>query len=852
MAKHQLHSNCLFCGQEGHKLASCEKRLSILGSTGKANPNVQFLLRETNSATPVFRREYHPFGIQPNQTTRHFRCTPLLAPGVKSQGNSSTGINPLYASRRTQQYDTLLQDFESTNHTFRKISTSLKHIQGICLYPVMDLMWCGAVNIEDHVCGGQPQPIYHRVLQSPCVNPATGVKCLAGAKVYSFGTAKTYHTCAQFAPTDPNHPWNYGKQVCGTCNIPHLSDVRCEVALDFAAPTYEQWKLQNLCRIQALPFYASPRQRNHAKSFSGLQSKTNLRPNSGFFRHFTNHFGKHFFTSLPISPPQRPLPPTPQQQRVHESLPRFQATPQTEEILYDEIEEEDSNVNKLLMDETPNRIQQRNMIFTNYNRETSPSPEPKYQGQDLMESHRILDFRSKDFQKYLWTPKANYIHQSLQDLRPFVSVRVPLLYWFAPSPEKWFKYQTEDTASKRNLLCGTAFWYMPAEWIHQFPKDKAPNAIFGMCPKSVCSGTPCEVYRYKGYLYCDHGYTDNEDAHKGLVFQFVAHLSKDPQKAVKRIVNYFPITATKPCYRIQDSAKLYCPEVVQHTADTPVYSFDGNLYCIHGYTNAWAKEPEKYPVSLRPVLSDHWLHRNEQLLGSHQDQQPKAKHKRSDSLSDCQNKLAQMHLAPNRLEVSFDTPNTVRTHSTVTENLTPVPNSSTNSQNDHKSTKECKEPELSNKSTDPCIHGYLPIDGHKCKSTQKLSACVGRCLRNKCDFHKDFHSGICPKIQPKGPRTGQEIGRKGGKQLIVGYEPDSGVFHGIKLPKRIQRPLSQRAMQKQKSNKIHSRRLDRFGKDPFISATVHTDPELCPISILKRHNSRYPYNTTADSFNDLH
>ena len=153
MAKRQLHSDCLFCGEKGHQLATCQKRLSILDSTGKANPNVKFWLQQTNLTTPVTRREYHPFGIQPSQATRHFRCTPLLAPGVKTPGNSSAGPIPLYAPRRTQQYETLLQDFESTNHTFRKISNSLKYIQGICLYPVMDLMRCGAVNIEDHVCG---------------------------------------------------------------------------------------------------------------------------------------------------------------------------------------------------------------------------------------------------------------------------------------------------------------------------------------------------------------------------------------------------------------------------------------------------------------------------------------------------------------------------------------------------------------------------------------------------------------------------------------------------------------------------------------------------------------------------
>ena len=203
-----------------------------------------------------------------------------------------------------------------------------------------------------------------------------------------------------------------------------------------------------------------------------------------------------------------------------------------------------------------------------------------------------------------------------------------------------------------------------------------------------------------------------------------------------------------------------------------------------------------------------------------------------------------MYLSIQQPNTSFDTPNTVRVQDTAAQNVTiaTTPQISTKIS----LTDEGIGSELVHESSDQCIHGYSPVDGHKCKSTQKLSACVGRCLRNTCDYRRDFHCGICPKIQPKRPRSvSGEIGRKGGKQLIVGYEPDSGVFHGIKLPKRIQRSSSQKVMQRVKSNRTHPRRLDRFGKDPFISATVHTDPELCLISILKRHNSTYPYNTTG-------
>ena len=44
----------------------------------------------------------------------------------------------------------------------------------------------------------------------------------------------------------------------------------------------------------------------------------------------------------------------------------------------------------------------------------------------------------------------------------------------------------------------------------------------------------------------------------------------------------------------------------------------------------------------------------------------------------------------------------------------------------------------------------------------------------------------------------------------------------------------------------------RLNKDPYVAGAIHTDPEVLPKSILKRHNERYPYNTTADTISDIH
>ena len=44
----------------------------------------------------------------------------------------------------------------------------------------------------------------------------------------------------------------------------------------------------------------------------------------------------------------------------------------------------------------------------------------------------------------------------------------------------------------------------------------------------------------------------------------------------------------------------------------------------------------------------------------------------------------------------------------------------------------------------------------------------------------------------------------------------------------------------------------KLNKYPYVAGAIHTDPEILPKSILKRHNARYPYNTAADTINDIH
>ena len=433
MERQQPHSSCLFCGQMGHLMATCQRRLAILNNSklkqsgkirpdfkgvsmtnasrpmrsgvkilksktfsGTTTPRSQIWLKQTSFTIPALRKDYHPFGIQSNQTTQHFRSKPLLAPGVLMEGDTFVGLNPLYKTQRTEQYWALLRDFESTNHTYRKILKYHQYIQSICLYPVMDLLRCGALNLEDHVCDGHPRPIVHRTRKTPCLNPAYGVKCLAGSRLYGFGGAKTYHTCAQFAPTDPNHPWNFGRPVCSKCQVPHLSDVPCQVAPDFGAPTYEQWKAINLHRRQALPLYASPRQCRHAKTFTGFQRQETPQNRTVFFRNFGNKTHQKTMASLPVSPPQRPLPPTPQEQKIPESLPRFQATAHVEENCYEEITDTD---NKEASQEQKTEVQQQQQEKKTLLSPPNLHATTKTKDDEEVESSRIFDFGSENFHK---------------------------------------------------------------------------------------------------------------------------------------------------------------------------------------------------------------------------------------------------------------------------------------------------------------------------------------------------------------------------------------------------------------------------------------------------------------------
>ena len=152
-------------------------------------------------------------------------------------------------------------------------------------------------------------------------------------------------------------------------------------------------------------------------------------------------------------------------------------------------------------------------------------------------------------------------------------------------------------------------------------------------------------------------------------------------------------------------------------------------------------------------MSDYWLQHNEESLGSCEVQQSELKQNGYDSLEDCENKLAQMSLSPKQenlnenpqegyTRVSFDTSNTVRIQDETVldarvdtvkaKGMTPSSSLSV-LQNYHNYLKESNDPlmfheyetKFAAQLGDRCVHAYLPIDGHICKSVSKLSACIG-------------------------------------------------------------------------------------------------------------------------------
>ena len=85
-------------------------------------------------------------------------------------------------------------------------------------------MLCGAILPLEHTCKRMGK--VRESLKGPCKLPVPGARCLAGI-------GEQPHYCAQYAPTDPKHPWNEGTMfICKRCNKVHGNDLPCHIAMD--------------------------------------------------------------------------------------------------------------------------------------------------------------------------------------------------------------------------------------------------------------------------------------------------------------------------------------------------------------------------------------------------------------------------------------------------------------------------------------------------------------------------------------------------------------------------------------------------------------------------------------------
>ena len=234
-----------------------------------------------------------------------------------------------------------LKDFEFRNDTLRKIAKSFKGNK-ICLYPAINML-CGAILPMEHRCERLGK--VKEALQSSCKLPVPEARCLAGI-------GEQPHYCAQYAPTDPRHPWNEGSIfVCKRCNEVHGSDLPCHVAMDTQAMNYQNWSY--VCEITGktkIPLYLNWGQKtnvNHMETNKTVSLTKTGRVNKPLKQENKrenqpkNQKCKVPEISAPRIFPVCPLPPTPLEMRQMTSVPRHWS--QSRESLLDSAYEEISD-----------------------------------------------------------------------------------------------------------------------------------------------------------------------------------------------------------------------------------------------------------------------------------------------------------------------------------------------------------------------------------------------------------------------------------------------------------------------------------------------------------------------------
>ena len=201
----------------------------------------------------------------------------------------------------------LLKDFEQTNSTLRQVLEAKRQMKNPCRYYAESLT-CGAFYPLMHVCTSivglqRAKGACH------CNRPVTEALCLAD------NSEGSYHTCAQFAPTDPLHPWNlFDSRRCNQCKQLHEPGIQCGIALDFPVMKFEVWRKIKDRHYLQLTVNLGQRLNLITEYQNGIKQEEKEQQD--------NENGAHGVRLL--RPPRRPLPPIPMYEMQVPIIPTFQ------------------------------------------------------------------------------------------------------------------------------------------------------------------------------------------------------------------------------------------------------------------------------------------------------------------------------------------------------------------------------------------------------------------------------------------------------------------------------------------------------------------------------------------------
>ena len=313
---------------------------------------------------------------------------------------------------------------------------------------------------------------------------------------------------------------------------------------------------------------------------------------------------------------------------------------------------------------------------------------------------------------------------------------------------------------------------------------------WGMCPMSYYLSEKCSVVEYRKYRYCAHGYTDDPQYTTCLAHRFCQELPS--LSIVNMELNKRNVYGDMRNLVNCNVIKCKLGNESARINCNKQYILQGYIWCSHGYTN---KRPDN-KVAIESYMG-----------------------------------------GPTREEIRPREIRRIRFKDG----------------GDFHQTK--------------CSHGFensFDINTWTLKRCLSREACLQRCNAGVCDYNKDLHVRECPKIniprriwrsmnpnlvnQNYMQRVLNDLKQKATVRLgepMYKTENVKQLFRGMKREPRL-------ANMNNKTRERFWPQNKRYNKNPYVAGAIHTNPEVLPKSILKRHNERYPYNTTADSRLDLH